>query len=257
MIKKVYIFGFFQVVVTFIIGWYMDCVSSNRLLLTEDILTESFRNKLLSHPIIILVTLGLINLILFVLSHKNKESSEQTKIYNNICNSVFDEFIKKNDALDNSLFRVSLFKVKKGLIFKRKKFFLPIFTNYLINVGRAQTKQELDLCKIKFLPKEGSVGSCFSIAKLVFTNTDKFNEQDKNKYYEEQLSKTALPIFKAKQLNCKSSSFLSCPIKFFNSNKLFGVLVVDCENPNVLDNVPEFRIIENVLLKYSVFFNEN
>jgi len=256
MIKREYIYGFFQFLITFIIGWFMECVSSNKILVFEGIFSDAFNKEILKHSLIIFIVLGAANLLLFILSHRSKEHHESRKFFDNICNSVFDEFIKRNNQLDNSLFRVSLFKVKKGLIFKKENYYCPQWTTYLRNIGRAQTRQKRDLCKIKFLPDEGTVGSCYSISKLVFAKIIKFEELTKENYYNDHLDKTALPVFKAKRLQHKSSGFLGCPVKFYNSDVLFGVLVVDCDDPDMLETTPEFRIMEEVLSRYSVFFNE-
>jgi hypothetical protein len=223
---------------------------------TKDILAEDFRMRILSNPIKILIILGILNLFFFYLSHKSKESKELSALYNNICQIVFDQFIKPQSTLENSKFRVSLFKAKKGLILRRKKYFLPEYRTYLKNVGRFQTRQEKKLSKIKFLPKEGVVGNSYSIGEVVFEDTIKYSNDKEDEYIKQHNEKLLLPNFKTKRLNDRSCSFIGCPIKFFKSDDLFGVIVVDCIEPKKLDN-DDFRTIESVVENYSVFFNSN
>ena len=63
-------------------------------------------------------------------------------------------------------------------------------------------------------------------------------------------------FLKAKKLNDKSISYLACPIKYFGSEDLYGVLIIDSLDNNGLDSI-EFRKIEDVVSNYSVFFNSN
>ena len=125
MIKKTYILGGFQLFILFIITIYVESVANEKLLFTEGILDKKFRDKIIGNPIKILATLGFLNFLVYTLSHRNQETKELSNLYNNICQLVFDKFIKPNTTLENSKFRVSLFKANKGIIFTRSKFFLP------------------------------------------------------------------------------------------------------------------------------------
>ena len=253
MIKRVYTLGALQIFIVFLIGLYVESIASNKLLLLESILRPEVTKKVLDNSILVLVILGIVNFILFLISHKDKESQISSIFYNNICQIVFDGYIKPNTTLANADFRVSFFKAKKGLLFRKQDYCVPKIYTYLINVGRYQTRQEKKLSKIKFLPREGVVGNCYYVGEFIFMKTCIGSDPN---YSNEQLSKTNLPKDKIKKLNDKSSDFVACPIKFFNSDDIFGVIIVDCLNSNKLKE-EEFRTIEEVISNYSVFFNDN
>lgn len=256
MIKKVYILGGLQVLILFIITIYVESVSNGSLLLTEGILDNELRQKVIENPWRVLIVLGSLNFTIYVLSHRNQETKELINLYNNICQLVFDKFIKPNTTLENSKFRVSLFKAKKGFIFRRINYFIPEYRTYLHNVGRYQTRQERKISKIKFLPDEGAVGKSYSIGEFMFFDTVKYTKENQSEYIRQQQEVLNLPKHKVTKLNDKSCTFISCPIKYFKSDELFGVIVVDCLEPNRLKE-EEFRTIEEVVLNYSVFFNKN
>jgi hypothetical protein len=254
MINKTYIFGGLQILILFIISVYVESVSSENLLFTEGILDDKLRTSIIKNPIKVLSILGFFNFILYVFSHKTKENKELKNLYNNICQLVFDKFIKPNTTLENSKFRVSLFEAKKGFIFRRSNYFLPEYRVYLTNVGRYQTRQEKKYSKIKFLPGQGAVGLSYEIGEIVFLDTIKYSNDNEKEYFKQQLEKFKLPRYKVKNLHDKSCSFISYPIKFFKTDDLFGVIVVDCTELNKFNEV-EFRTIEDIVQNYSVFFN--
>lgn len=106
------------------------------------------------------------------------------------------------------------------------------------------------------MPDEGAVGKCYTIGEFMFFDTIKHTNGSENEYFKQQKNKLGMPRFKLKRLNDKSCSFITCPIKYFKSDNLFGVIVVDCLSPNKLKE-EEFRTIEDIVLTYSVFFNNN
>ncbi|MCH8536086.1 MAG: hypothetical protein LAT51_13530 [Flavobacteriaceae bacterium] len=256
MIKKTYILGAIQLLTLFLITVYVESVANNELLFTKGVLDEELRTKIIENPIKVLLALGILNFSIYIFSHQNRENKELFNLYNNICQLVFDKFIKPNTTLENSKFRVSLFKAKKGIIFRRSNYFLPEYRTYLKNVGRFQTRQEKKISKIKFLPNEGAVGKSYSIGEFMFFDTVKYSNNNESEYIKQQMNMLNMPKFKIKKLNDKSCSFISCPIKYFKSDDLFGVIVVDCLMPNKLKE-EEFRTIEDVVLNYSVFFTNN
>ncbi|MFI0429623.1 hypothetical protein [Mariniflexile sp. HMF6888] len=256
MINKEKIYGLFQLLIIFLITIFVESVANGELLFTKGILDEQLRKDIVSRPVVVLCFLGFINLLLYYLSHRNIETKEKTRLHDNICQLIFDGYIKPNTTLENSKFRVSTFKAKKMLILKRDKYYLPQYRTVLVNVGRYQTRQEKKRCKVKFLPDEGVVGTCYSIGEFLFDEVTKYEKNTKENYYKEQESKLNLPIFKSKRLNDKSCSYICCPIKYFKHDDLYGVVVVDSTEPNLL-RFDDFRAIEEILSHYSVFFNNN
>lgn len=253
MIKKTYIFGGLQLFIAFLIGIYIESVASGNLLFTKGVLDEVLRQKIIDNPIKIILIFGIINLLLYILSHRDREKKENKILYDNICQVIFDKFIREESTLENSNIRVSLFCAQKKLIFRKDNYYFPEFRIVLLNEGRYQTRQEKKYCKIKFLPGEGAVGTSYMVGQLIFVDTIKFTKETENQYYKEQFEKAKLPLFKIKKLNEKSSSIVSCPIKYFKSDELFGVIVVDSIYKDRLLQ-DHFRLIEEVLHNYSAFF---
>lgn len=256
MIKKTHVFGFLQVSTIFVISVYVESVSGGKLLFLEKILNEELSKKIIESNLTVLIVLGGLNFLFYILSHKNKENKELRNMYNNICQLVFDKYIKPDTTLENSKFRVSLFKAKKGILLKRSKVFIPQYRTFLYNVGRYQTRQEKQYCKIKFLPNEGAVGISYSLGEILFEDTIRYSKENEKEYYKQQNEKLSMPNFKSKRIKEKPCSFICCPVKYFNSDNLFGVVVVDSIEPKELRK-DEFRVIEDIIENYSVFFNYN
>lgn len=256
MIRKTYLYGGLQIFIVFLISVYVESVASKELLFTDGILDDSLRQAIINTPVKVLSCLGILNLIFYGLSHKTKENKELQNLCNNICQLIFDRFIRPNTTLENSKFRVSLFKAHRGVLVRRKNYFIPEYRIYLTNLGRYQTRQEKKYCKIKFLPGEGAVGKCYTIGEITFDDTIKYSKKSVVEYYKQQEDILQLPQFKAKKLHDKSAAFICCPIKYFRSDDLFGVIVVDCLEPKGF-NKEDFRSIEEIVLNYTVFFTNN
>lgn len=256
MIKKSLLFGFCQIIIGVIFGVYVESVSAGKLLFMEGVLAPGLIDNILKNPWIVLSILILLNLLIYYLIHKNTESEEKIRLHSNICQLIFDNYIKPDGNLENSKFRVSTFRAQKKLIFRRKKYFLPEYRTVLSNIGRYQTRQEKKRCRVDFLPDEGAVGICYSIGEFVFKEIPKFDSLDKQKFLKNQVEELKVPQFKAKKLNDKSCSYVCCPIKHFKDDTLYGVVVVDSTEAGRLKNL-QFRHIESTLEHYSVFFNNN
>ena len=254
-IKKI-IYGASQAFVLFLIAVYIESISSEKLLLTDGILADDLKTAILESPKTVLLILGGINVLLYILSHGLKESKELRSMYNNICQLLFDQFISPKSTIVNSKYRVSFYKAKKGLMFRREKYFKPEYRVYLKNVGRYQTRQEMKLSRVKFLPDEGVVGSCYKVGEIIQERIAKNTTTKDEKYRNTQIEKFNLPKHKAKKLSDKSISYLACPIKYFGSEELYGVIIIDSLDNNGL-NAINFRDIEDVISNYSVFFNSN
>ena len=256
MSKKILIAAAFQAVIAFLIGIYVESVSSGELLFTKGILSEGIREGALKHPLKVLFVLLCLNLACLLIVDRGKDNRQNLMLYNNICRQIFESYIKQSNNYENSKFRVSLFKVKKGFLWMNWGIVCyPSFnTTYLKNVGRHQTRQPMRLSNVKFLSGQGAVGNCYSLGEFVFFETEQF-QSDVAKYAVQQLQKTRLPMFKGHRIKDRSCSFVCCPVKFFSSDELFGVIVVDCMVPNHLRE-EEFRSIENVISQYSVIFTK-
>lgn len=251
-------FAVILAVTSFFISLYVESVSNGKMILLDKILSAEINNWLLNNEIKVIVFMGLVNLILYIRVSLGVESRAQERIFKNICQKVFDDFIKPDTTLDNSKYRVSLFKAKKRLIFRRVKWFLPEYRTVLINVGRYQTTQETRKCRIKFLPKEGAVGNCYHVGTFLHESTSTFSKSNSEQYYQEHKRKFSLPKFKARQLRSKVSELLCCPINIFRSDLIFGVVVIDSTQSNSINHDHNQRVkLEKTIANFSVFFNNN
>lgn len=255
MFKKTYLYAGLQVVISFIWAWYLQSISDKKLLLADEFLNAKSCNKLLEHPFYVIIILSTINLLCYILSQKDNQKEKDQRLYNNICQTVFDEYINKNKSFINYEYRVSLFMVKEGYkILKTENFFKISETKYLVNVGRYQTRQNKKMSAVVFLPGQGSVGICYELGTYHFETTCEYNTNN-TQYYEEQKNKFHIPAFKLKKVREKSRSFVSFPIKFFNSQDLFGVIVIDTKLDLDFSRT-KYKVIEDVLHHHRVFFNQ-
>lgn len=251
---KTILLGAAQTFIVFLFGVYMNSLTSQNLLLTEGILAENLRKSILGHPNIVLLILGFTNLLLFLFSHGLRSSNEMKNLYDNICQLVFDGFITHYNNISNSKYRVSFFKAKKGLFMRQENYFLPEIRTYLKNVGRYQTRQEKKHSKLVFFPNEGIVGQCYSVGEILKGKLPRNSTNDSSIYIQKQFEKFNLPKNKVKKLNDISLSYLASPIKYFGKEKIYGVIVIDSQETNGVDNI-HFRDIEDMVSNYSVFFN--
>lgn len=253
--KKAIIMGLIQASFVYILTKFVEGIESEKFPLLELIFNSKSINLVSENKTKILLLLIAINILVYLYTTWDKYSSNKKNIYDNICESIFNVTIDNNNGYKNSDFRVSLFKIKKGLIYGKDdngKYYLR-FTKILVNVGRHQTRSEKKLSKIKFLPGEGVVGSCYEIGEIYFFRT---SSKSRNlKYKDELYKKTNLPYHKICQMQQNSASYVGMPVKFHNSSEYFGVVIVDS-----LDNefqFEDFRKIEDLVNFCSIFFKRN
>lgn len=256
MFNKVHIFAIIQTFIAFLTGLYITSLSEKRLIVGDNIFSEATKNYILSHYIGALVIFAILTIVVHYLSHKDTLTKSDKQIYDNICESVFDNFIKSEANYNNSDFRVSLFKTKIGFYFKDGIWYKLKRGTVLYNVARHQTTQEKKLSSIRYLPNEGCVGICYLNSVVHFLSmTANYNATNPDVYHSENERMSNLPKRKSKKVRIKSVSFVSCPIKYFKSDDLFGVIIVDCIQTQSFQN-SNFRLIEDTINKYSVFFNK-
>ena len=243
---KIFLIGLGQLFVAFLVGLYIESLSSEKLLVLDNIFSEKICKWVLDHELIVLGGLGLGHVGLYVWSHSHKITQQETRIYNNICEAVFNRFIKENPDLENSEFRVSIFKAKK----------YPILGTRLKNVGRHQTRQEKKLSSIKFKPNVGIVGQCYYIGEIMSESLIQFNEKNSDRYFTLQKEKLGLPEGESKKLKEKPCSYLACPIKYHGKDDLHGAVVIDSLKKTDFET-SKFRDMERVVNFSSIFLSEN
>ncbi|UXD67744.1 hypothetical protein MUK51_10945 [Sphingobacterium faecium] len=253
MLKKAIFLGILQTVLVFLLTKFVEGVEDGKFPLFETILNAKAVSFLNNHDFTILVILILLNILVYLYTNIDKFYSNKQEIYDNICEAIFNSTIKNNSELRDSDFRVSLFKLKSRLLFDKKYYqgYIPTIQDFLVNVGRHQTRQKKTLSKIKFLPNEGAVGKCYNIGELYFAETCK---NTSTKYSDEQNKKTNIPHYKIEKLQEKSTKFVAVPVRHHNSQEIFGVIVVDSLDNNF--DVKEFRAIEDLVNYCGIFFKK-
>ncbi len=248
--KKIFWFILTQVVSGGLITVYIESVASGNLLFTNGVFASEFQTAILAWPRSVISGLIFINAIANILIYQASKNKKTKIPLDNICELVFNQFIKSNTKHNNSNYRVSLFKVGATITINTT---WPFFfkTTVLRNVGRYQTKQDNKLSKMTFKLNIGSVGQCYALGEIVCSKIEKHDPNNEEKYYTDQKNKFSV----SKKLKTKSCCYISIPVKYFNSDELFGVVVVDSTKPN---SIPEgdFRKIEGVMENASVFFNK-
>lgn len=256
MIKKVHLFAFAQAILSTIFGLYIASIENRSFVIGNEVFTKPVQDSALQHYVIAILGFGILYLIIYYLSHKESITKSDRQLYNNICQKVFDSYIKNESSYHNPDFRVSLFKVRQGLVLKEGKWYKPSFDTVLCNVGRHQSTQEMKFSKVKFLPNQGCVGVCYMTSLISFENiANPYNENAPIAYISENETRYKLPPNKTKKLRVKAQSFVSCPVYYWNSHELIGVIVVDCVK-DINFSTSNFRLIGDTVDKFSVNFNK-
>jgi hypothetical protein len=246
IISRIGLYGVLFIISSSLIGYLIESVSSSSILFMDEILTHDFQKKVLSNSRWVLIVLLIINIYSYIKAQNHAFIQNEQLLYNNICNKIFNDYIKSNPSLSNNDFKVSLLKAHE-----------PWFgTTYLKVVGRFQTKQKNRKSKLEFRPGEGCVGIAFENGYILHKEIEKYNFKKITKYYSESEKVLNLPKRKAEKLNEKACAFLCLPVKYYNTDKVWGVLSVDCLESGKLKTIDP-RAIEETLLHYSTFFNHN
>jgi hypothetical protein len=251
--KYKYYYGILQIIIGVIISIYVESVATGSLLFTDGILAETFRKKIVEHPMTVIGGLLFLNFIGYVLYQYYLSKEEMKGVYDNICRSIFLSEVKEDPEIDNNKTRVTLFKACKGYKFIGK-YWSPKQTLYLKQVGRYQSTQDKKSCKIHFLPNEGCVGICYNLAQVVHQEISPYNEAKKELYYTTNQKSFNLSEQKIKKINMPSCSFLAFPINYFNSEDVFGVIIFDSTEKGKMKKL-KARNLESKILQFSAFFN--
>jgi len=253
--KPSYYFGAVQIIIGIFITIFIESVASGSLLFTEGILAEGLRKSIIERPKTAIGILLSIHTIAYLIYQRTTNTEKSKIVYNNICRAIFDSYIKDDLDIDNTQIRVTVFKAFHGYKFIGKMY-TPKICTYLCQVGRHQSVQDKKNCKIHFLPNEGCVGICYNTAQVIHQEVAEYNEKKRENYYKNNEKVFNLNKRKIKRLNESSCSFLAFPINYFNSDDVFGVIIFDSTQKGKIEKF-KTRELEEKVLNYSVFFNQN
>jgi hypothetical protein len=122
-------------------------------------------------------------------------------------------------------------------------------------ISRYQTRTPNKRTRLKFKPGEGCAGMCFESQTLVFKSIPEYISGRPQRYYEDSRNLFNLDQIQVDKLNIKSCLFLGIPIKCFETERTWGVLLID--STKQYGNFEAIaRELENIVSHYSAFFIE-
>jgi len=230
--------------ITGLISYLFISLPEKKLLLLESVFTEPVHKFVFKHPQIILVSLVLLYVVIeVIIGQRNNNKVINHQCYN-ICRYIYKHIEKTiSPAFAHSL-RITVFKAIKP----------NTAEVYLEAVSRYQVKEPLKKTKIRFKPGEGVAGSCFQTQSLVFGSLPECNETNLNEYYKKSWEEYKMERSVVDKLNIKSCLFLGIPIKYFDTERSWGVLLLDSTEKDMQSNMQKARDIEEIIEHYTVFF---
>ena len=233
-------------IVTGLLTYLLASAPLQKLLFFEDIFFDHVHTNIFDHLWLIVIFLIIIYIVAeFIVSYRNRNKTLEIQCHN-ISRYIYKCIEKElgQDFAPN--IRVTVFKA-----------FKPNTEDvYIKPVCRYQKMEPLKKSKIKFKPGQGCAGVCFQTQNLVMDNLPEYNEKNASKYYEKSFKSYNMEQGMVDKLNIKSSLYLGIPIKCFDSDKTWGVLLIDSPKNNERFNNSIARKLELIIDHYTVFFTE-
>jgi hypothetical protein len=193
---------------------------------------------------IIVVDQVMVYIVVMIASNILSQKKRDSIIYENICHYVYKLITNESGEQIKYSARVSIFK----------GFNSSTANPTLKCVSRYQTRMPYKKTKLTFLPGEGCAGFCYQTQQIVSKTIDEFCEDNPEKYYQESEKELMLKKEKALKANEKSCTLLCVPIKCYEKEKAWGVLVIDSITKTTI--FEEYaRKVEEIVLNYSTFFS--
>jgi hypothetical protein len=234
------------ITITTLISYLFASAPGKKLLFFEDVFAEPVHTFVFDHPLVILFVLLAIYIIAeIIIFYRNNNKTLETQCHN-MCRYIY-KYIEKNISTDfTHSSRITIFKTKKpnteGV--------------YLKAVSRYQVKEPFRKTRVEFRPGEGVVGCCFETQTLIYANLPEYNERNSESYYNESWRSYKLDASKIDKLNVKSCLLLGIPIKCFDTEKTWGVLVLDSTKKDERFSEEFARKVEEIIEHYTAFFTE-
>jgi len=231
--------------ITVILSYLLASASAGKLLVFDKVFDKVFQTAVFDNLLVICLILFILYIIIeFTIYFRNNDKKLKTQC-NNICRYVY-KYIEKHMG-ENFVHacRITIFKAMRQNTEKV----------YLEAISRYQIKEPYKKARITFRPGEGAVGKCFEIQALILACLPDYNK-DYARYCEESNNVYKLDEQKVEKLNVKSCLFLCIPIKYFDTEKTWGVLVLDSTIKDTRLDEEFARGVEEIIGHYTVFFTE-
>lgn len=233
------------ILISIFIGYFVDCVSNEKMIFIEDFLSEKSSSWILNHSRYIIGVALASNIIIYLFSQRRFSSKKEKQLYEAICAKVFSEVITSNDNFDPSDWKVTIMQACK------RKSENP----YLKCVGRHQTKTPVRQTKVRFKVGEGCAGIAYKVNQLVRLSINCYNPDKPGKYLADCEKILNLPRKKALQLNEKCAGYLCIPLLFVDYHQPWGILSIDCTKKDLIESI-DARSLETLMSHFSTFFRE-
>lgn len=253
--KRTFIIGLVEIFIVFLITIYIETIASEseKILFIGDIFADKANKAVIEHPLITIISLGVLNILLYLISHITITKKAEKHLHKSMCRYIFEEIIKKSDNLENHNYKVSFLKVKKNW-FNGKWYIFTFKPKPILKVvARYQTKQGKDRSKVSFLSGEGCAGKAYQMNSVTNESLVPYNNNNPDTYYRECENKLNLPKKKCMKLNEKACSFICVPISFFQTDEVIGVISVDSMNTSDFSG-EQARGIEQIAKSYTTMF---
>lgn len=233
-----------NLLITAIIGYLYQCMSSNKIIFFDCILDDYVFFTVKKYSLIIFIVLAIIYLVIFFLIRIRSLKKQEKKQLNDLSKQIFNTITNTDNDIDHSTFRVTVFK---GINGKKSN---PI----LVPLGRYQKRMPITFPSVRFGPDEGCAGTCYTTQQIISKQIEPYDRNKPDIYYNDCQDKLALNKDIATKLNLKSCTFLCLPLITQDMNQTWGVVVID-SIIKTLDFEKQSRKLESIILNYSFLFS--
>lgn len=232
--------------ITALISYLFISAPEKKLLFLDHFFAKEVHVFIFEHPWFILFILIIAYIVVeFIATYRNRNKTIENQCQN-MCRYIY-RHIDRNIGSDfTHSIRITIFKAMK-----------PNTEDvYLKAVSRYQVKEPLKKTRVTFRPGEGVAGCCFQTQNLIYGHLSEYTERTAETYYRESKNIYNLGRDKIDQLNIKSCLFLGIPIKCFDTEKTWGVLLLDSTKRDEKFSKDFARKIEEIIEHYTAFFTE-
>jgi len=234
------------IVITALLSYLLASAQEKKLLFFEDIFTDHVHEIIFNHQkLILFILLAIYIIVELIIKFRNRNKTLEKQCHN-ICRYIY-KYIEKNIGQDfTHNIRVTIFKVMR-----------PNTEDVFIKaISRYQIKEPSKKARLTFRPGEGVAGCCLKTQSLIYAHLPEYNEKNHELYYSVSWKDYKLDSEKVDKLNIKSCLFLGIPIKCFDTEKTWGVLLLDSTKKNEQFNEKFVRKLEEIIEHYTAFFIE-
>ena len=229
-----------------IFSYFLASAPNQKLLFLENVFTDNIHKVIFDNSWLIIIILLLTYIIFEAIVHFRNRSKLLEKQCQNICRYIYSKIEEDMGESFSNCCRVTIFKAVRT-------FFSG---DYLKAISRFQKKAPYINTKIKFIPEIGVVGLCYATNTLIIENKMPDFEKSPKSYYSYSFKNYNMDEDTVNKLNTKSRFFLGIPIKCFDTERTWGILLIDATEK--VDNLSRSfaRNFEDIIKHYSTIFIE-